>query len=57
MGIDPMAVVDPNCACTASARGRHVRHADGDLRQHQRGHHHDRREAADLIRQPMRMAA
>ena len=47
MGVDEMAVVDPQLNC--ARRGRPVRsgrigHAHPGFRQHQRPHHHDRRE-------------
>ncbi len=47
MGVDPMAVVDPELrvhGMRGPARGRCVDHAHRGVRQHQRRHHHDRRE-------------
>ena len=48
MGVDAMAVVDPELrvhGLDGLARRRRLDHADGGLRQHQRGDDHDRREA------------
>ena len=47
MGVDPMAVVDPELhvhGIEGAARGRCVDHADGDFRQYQCRDDHDRRE-------------
>ena len=47
MGNDPRAVVDPELrvhGIDRPARRRRLDHADAHVRQHQRAHHHDRRE-------------